>query len=97
MFRWTGAALVFPASFVWERFYSFAMILGVGFLLLVSLVLNAWIAAMGKFFTSTLPTPEPLLHVVTFVIWFFVITFLFAAIYKMLPDVSLQSVATAFP
>ena len=74
-----------------DRFYSFAMILGVGFLLLVSLVLNAWIAAMGKFFASALPTPESLLHVATFVISFLVITFLFAAIYnKMLPDVTLQ-------
>ena len=73
-----------------ERFYSFAMILGVGFLLLVSLVLNAWIAAMGKFFASALPTPESLLHVATFLISFLVITFLFAAIYKMLPEVRLQ-------
>ena len=29
-----------------DRFYSFATVLGIGFLLLVSLVLNAWIAAM---------------------------------------------------
>src|SRR5580704_17837814 len=35
-----------------ERFYSFALVLGVGFLLLVSLVLNACLAAMGKFFDS---------------------------------------------
>ena len=33
-----------------ERFYSFALIFGVGLLLLVSLVLNAWSAAHGKFF-----------------------------------------------
>ena len=29
-----------------DRFYSFATVLGVGFLLLVSLVLNAWVVAM---------------------------------------------------
>jgi membrane protein len=84
----TGLSSIF--GLVKERFYSFAMILGIGFLLLVSLVLNAWIAAMGKFFASALPTPESLLHVVTFVISFLVITFLFAAIYKMLPAVRLQ-------
>ena len=84
----TGLSSIF--RLVKERFYSFAMILGVGFLLLVSLVLNAWIAAMGKFFASALPTPEPLLHVATFLISFLVITFLFAAIYKMLPAVRLQ-------
>jgi len=84
----TGLSNIF--RLVKHRFYSFAMILGVGFLLLVSLVLNAWIAAMGKFFASALPTPESLLHVATFLISFLVITFLFAAIYKMLPDVRLQ-------
>jgi len=84
----TGLLNIF--RLVKHRFYSFAMILGVGFLLLVSLVLNAWIAAMGKFFASALPTPETLLHVATFLISFLVITFLFAAIYKMLPDVRLQ-------
>jgi membrane protein len=84
----TGLSSIF--RLLKHRFYSFAMILGVGFLLLVSLVLNAWIAAMGKFFVSALPTPESLLHVATFLISFLVITFLFAAIYKMLPDVRLQ-------
>jgi len=84
----TGLSNIF--RLVKDRFYSFAMILGVGFLLLVSLVLNAWIAAMGKFFASALPTPESLLHVATFLISFLVITFLFAAIYKMLPAVRLQ-------
>jgi membrane protein len=81
------------ASIFWlakQRFYSIAMILGVGFLLLVSLVLNAWIAAMGSFFGSFLPTSEAVLHAATFLFSFFVITFLFAAIYKLLPDVHLR-------
>src|SRR2546425_1313016 len=77
-------------SLVKERFYSFAMILGVGFLLLVSLVLNACIAAMGKFFGGFLPIPEALLHVATALISFLVITGLFAAIYKLIPDVRLK-------
>jgi membrane protein len=81
------------AGIVWmakERFYSCALILGVGFLLLVSLVLNAWIAAMGRFFVIFLPTSEAVLHAGAFSISFFVITFLFAAIYKLLPDVHLR-------
>ncbi len=73
-----------------QRFYSFAVVLGVGFLLLVSLVLSAWIAAMGKFFGSMLPVTEPILHVVTFLVSFVVITFLFAAIYRVLPEVQLE-------
>lgn len=73
-----------------ERAYSFAMVLGVGFLLIVSLVLNAWVAAMGTFFASLLPTPEIVLQGVTFLVSFLVITFLFAAIYKVLPDIRLE-------
>src|SRR5262249_6235888 len=45
------------------RFFSFAMVLAVGFLLLVSLVLSAAIAAAGKFFGHYLPAPEILFHV----------------------------------
>ena len=86
--RNTGFASLFRLAK--ERFYSFALILGVGFLLLVSLVLNAWIAAMGSFFGSFLPTPEAVLHAATFLFSFVVITFLFAAIYKLLPDVHLK-------
>jgi membrane protein len=86
--RNTGLASIFRLAK--ERFYSFALILGVGFLLLVSLLLNAWIAAMGSFFSSFLPTPEAVLHTAAFFLSFFVITFLFAAVYKLLPDVQLR-------
>jgi membrane protein len=73
-----------------ERFYLFGLILGVGFLLLVSLALNAAIAALGSLFGSMLPAPESVLHAAVFVISFLVITLLFAAIYKFLPDVQLR-------
>lgn len=72
------------------RFYLFGMILGVGFLLLVSLALNAALAAIGTLLGSKLATSAPVLHVAVFVISFLVITFLFAAIYKFLPDVRLK-------
>ena len=83
----TGSGVV---SVIKQRFYSFALILGVGFLLLVSLVLSAWIAAMGRFLESFLPLPESALHIGTSVLSFCVITFLFAAIYKLVPDVHLK-------
>ena len=63
-----------------DRFYSFATVLGIGFLLLVSLVLNAGIAAMG------IAVPRA----ATFVMSFLVITVLFAALYKIVPDVRLK-------
>ena len=73
-----------------ERFYLFGLILGVGFLLLVSLALNAAIATLGSLFGLLLPVSESVLHLAVFLISFLVITFLFAAIYKFLPDVQLK-------
>ena len=71
-----------------ERFFSFAMVLGVGFLLLVSLAINAGLAAMGTWFTGWLPALV-LQFASTLVSWV-IITVLFAAIYKVLPDVTIE-------
>jgi membrane protein len=73
-----------------DRLFSFALVLAIGFLLLVSLVVNAWIAAAGAFFASLLPTPEVFLDLANAVISFAITTGLFAAIYKVLPDVRLE-------
>src|SRR5690242_15440680 len=40
-----------------ERFLSFAMVVGIGFLLLVSLVLSAWLAAVSTYVGTLLPAP----------------------------------------
>jgi membrane protein len=70
-----------------ERFWSFAMVVGIGFLLLVSLVLSAWLAAFGAYLGHLLPAPAPALEALNFVISFAVITGSFALIFKLLPDV----------
>src|SRR5215469_3591515 len=67
----SGAGLI---GMVKYRFFSFAMVLGVGFLLLVSLVLSAAIAAAGKFFASYLPISEPMLQAGNSLFSFLVIT-----------------------
>jgi membrane protein len=67
-----------------SRLLSFGMVLFIGFLLAVSLVLSAGVAALGNFMFGKL---ELLLHVVTFLTSFVVITVLFAMIYKVLPHV----------
>jgi membrane protein len=72
-----------------QRFLSFAMVLGIGFLLLVSLVVNAMIAATGKYFHEWLPLNEPALEVLYFVLSMLVTWFLFALIYKVVPDVDI--------
>jgi membrane protein len=70
-----------------ERFWSFTLVVGIGFLLLVSLAVSAWLAALGGFFANLLPAPAVVLEAVNFVISFCVITFLFGMIFKLLPDV----------
>jgi len=69
-------------NFVKDRLLSFAMVLGIGFLLLVSLVLNAALAALGTFASGLLPEQRLLLGLG-------VITLLFAMILKLLPDVQI--------
>ena len=72
------------------RFASFAMVLGIGFLLLVSLVLSAAIAAAGKLFSGYLPASEFVLHLGTIVFTFLAVTVLFALLYKVVPDVHIE-------
>jgi membrane protein len=71
---------------VQQRFFSFAMVLGVAFLLLVSLVLSAMIEALGAYFSHVLPGGVALWEVVNFVFSLGVISCLFALIFKVVPD-----------
>lgn len=73
-----------------ERFFSFAVVLGTGFLLLVSLVATALLTALGSWLSGHLPGGEALWRVANAVISFLSITLLFALIFKMLPDVRLK-------
>jgi membrane protein len=78
-----------PGSGVWamirERFLTFGMVLGIGFLLLVSLLLSAALAAFGELFGNSLPLPAFVLEGANMLISILVITLLFAAIYRFLP------------
>jgi membrane protein len=70
-----------------ERLLSFAVVLAFGFLLLVSLAVNAMVMVMGQYFAYWLKTPEWLLQTSNYVITFLVITILFAAMFRFLPDI----------
>jgi membrane protein len=74
---------------VQQRFWSFAMVVGIGFLLLVSLAVSTWLAALGTFFGEVLPIPVHLMEGANVVFSWAVITLLFAMIFKFLPDVKL--------
>ncbi len=72
-----------------KRLLSFTVLLGIGFLLMVSLVLSAGLSSLGSRLEALLPLPVELLQVFNFVLSFVVTTLLFALIYRLLPDVRL--------
>lgn len=72
------------------RFSPFVMLIGIAFLLLCSLALSAGIAAAGEWMSGVLPLPEFVLHALNIGLGFVVITVMFAAIFKFLPDVKIQ-------
>ena len=73
-----------------DRFLSFAMILVIGFLLLVSLVVTAALSATQETIGNAFPLSEILLQIVNLAISLAVITILFALIFKFLPDVEIE-------
>jgi membrane protein len=73
-----------------QRLMSFAMVIGVGFVLLVSLVLSAILAMMTDYFSYLLPGAGVLWQFLDVALSFSVITFLFAAIFKVVPDVHID-------
>jgi membrane protein len=71
-------------QFVRTYVLSFAAVIAVGFLLLVSLLLTAALAAIGKYYSAVVP--EAVLQPVGFLVSFAVIAVLFAMMFKWLPD-----------
>jgi membrane protein len=75
------------AGFFQDRLVTYSMVLGVGFLLLVSLVISAAVTAVSGIVGSFLPIDAAAAHTLYLVVSFAFITVLFAMIYKFVPDV----------
>jgi membrane protein len=75
--------------FVIKRLLSFTMVLGIGFLLLASLIISAALSAMGEYIGSRWPLADFWLGLINFIISFTVITLLFAMIFKFLPEIKI--------
>lgn len=101
---WESEAKV--SSGVWgmlrERVLSFGLVLSLGFVLLVSLLVSAALAAVSKYFSGLLPIPAMVLELFNFLVSFAGIAVLFACILKYVPaapvawrDVRVGAVATA--
>lgn len=74
-------------QFVGKRILSFGFVLALGFLLLVSMVISAVLTGAGNWISARLGgISAPLLEVLNLVVSFLIITALFAAIFKYLPD-----------
>jgi len=75
---------------VTERSYALVVVMGCGFLLLVSLAVSSALAAAGSFVGNLLPVPEFVLHVLNLAVSVAVITGVFAVMFKYLPDANIQ-------
>jgi membrane protein len=73
-----------------SRLFSFAMVIGIGFLLVVSLVVSAVISAVGSYASELISIPAPVLAATNFVITFAITSFLFALIYKVVPEKEIE-------
>jgi membrane protein len=73
-----------------SRLLSFSMVLAICFLLLVSLALSAFLANASAYFKELLPFTSTVWPVIDFAVSFAVTAMLFAAIFRILPDVEIS-------
>jgi membrane protein len=83
-----------PRRGVWRtvatKLVSFSVVLGTGFLLLVSLVVTAALAAIERYLQSALPIGARLLDLAHAGVSFLVITAMFTLLFRVLPDVKIR-------
>jgi membrane protein len=72
------------------RAVSLALVIGLGFLLLISMVFTAGITALGHYIDNHPPYSQAMLAAINFVISTVLMSALFAAIYKVLPNMYLE-------
>jgi membrane protein len=83
-----------PGQGIWgflrQRFFSFAMVLAIGFLLLVSLVVTAVLSSFTGMLSGLLGDATLIAHAFDILVSFGFVTLLFALIYKYVPDVEIE-------
>ncbi len=72
-----------------QRLVSFGLVIAVGFLLLVSLLVSAAMAALNRYMGTTFPGMTEVWNALNLLVSFGVVTMLFALVYRVLPDVNL--------
>ncbi len=90
-----------PGAGIWglirARLLSLSMVLGIGFLLLISMALTTFLTAASGSLGTIVGISVALAHVFNFVVSFAVISVLFAMIFKFLPDVKVVNDNHFFP
>lgn len=77
-------------AFIRDRLFSMAMVLGIGFLLLVSMVLTALVNSFDIYLSNLIALPVWIVPAYDNVVSFVVISILFSLIFKVLPDVRIR-------
>jgi len=76
-------------SFLRTRLISFALVLGIGFLLLVSLVVDAGLSAISAYLEANFSGATVILRFLNSLVAFVIAVLLFAMIFKLLPNVDI--------
>lgn len=77
-------------GFIEDRILSFTLVVGLGFLLLVSLIVSAILSGLGRYLGGILPEQTVLLQIGEIVVSFLVFNLLFSLIYKVVPRVKVR-------
>jgi membrane protein len=73
-----------------DRLQSFGLLLGIGFLLTVSLLMHTLLAVLGRYFETYLPMSAAVMGIASYGASLLVYAALFAIIFKVLPDVRIR-------
>jgi membrane protein len=79
----------FLRALIMDRVTSFGLVVGLGFLMLTSLLVSAGLSALHTYMGETFPGALVVWEALNVIVSLAVITLLFAMIYKVLPDVEL--------
>lgn len=82
-------------SGIWElikvRLFSFGLIVSIAFILMISLVISTLLTAFGDWLTASFSDQMlVVIQVINFILSFFIITLLFAIMFKFLPDAKIK-------
>lgn len=72
-----------------DRLFSFSLVAGLGMLLLLSLIVSTALSALNAYIAGLLPDTRILVQILNQAISLVVIIVLFAAVYKIIPDVQI--------